>query len=430
MKIWEKGVETDQFVEAFTVGDDLQFDKLLAPYDVRGSIAHVKMLLKVGLLAETEAGELVSKLHELEVEVSKASFEIPASFEDIHSYIESRLIADLGETGKKVHTARSRNDQVLLDLCLFLKDEALTLKNLVRDLFMALQKQAAANQSNLMPGYTHMQAAMPSSFGMWFGAHAEALVDDLYLLHAAFQVADQNPLGSAAGYGSSMPIDRDLTTELLEFGGIKVNAMAAQMARGKLERTFGYALAGLAGTLGRLAMDLVLYMGQDFGFFALPERFTTGSSIMPHKKNPDPLELIRGHCNRIQALPTQIALLCANLPTGYHRDFQLLKDTLFPPLQSLKSCFQMAILLVPELRVNAKAIENDRYASIFSVELVNELVLSGMPFREAYQEVARRIGDGGYEDKRELSHSHLGSIGNLGLDRVQLKFDAAFSSIK
>ncbi|ODS78058.1 MAG: argininosuccinate lyase, partial [Chryseobacterium sp. SCN 40-13] len=338
MKLWEKGIPTDQKIEQFTVGNERELDIILARYDVLGSIGHAKMLSKTGLLTETEAADIIQALEAILLTIEKEQFTIEADFEDVHSKIESMLIAQLGDTGKKIHTARSRNDQVLVALHLYLKDEIIAIKALVKALFDLLMALADKNQQVLLPGYTHLQIAMPSSFGLWFSAYAESLIDDITMLNAALQVVDQNPLGSAAGYGSSFPIDRTHTTETLQFATLKYNVVAAQMSRGKSEKTLAFAMSSVAGTLSKLAMDVCLYVSQNFDFMTLPQQLTTGSSIMPHKKNPDIFELIRGKANKIQSLPYELTLITNNLPSGYHREFQLLKEGLFPAIQNLKSC--------------------------------------------------------------------------------------------
>lgn len=425
MKLWDKGIPTDKKTDMFTVGNDRELDLVLAPYDVIGNIAQAKMLAKVGLLTDAEAVDLVFALEEILADIKKGDFIIEDSFEDVHSKVEYLLIEKLGDTGKKIHTARSRNDQVLTDIHLYIKAELQTIKQQVKELFDLLIAQSKAYQNILLPGYTHFQVAMPSSFGMWFSAYAETLIDDVTLLNAALTVADQNPLGSAAGYGSSFPIDRTLTTQEMGFATLKYNSVAAQMSRGKVEKTTAFALASVAGTLSKLAMDITLYLSQNFSFISLPQHLTTGSSIMPHKKNPDIFELIRGKCNKIQALPYEITLITNNLPSGYHREFQLLKEGLFPALQTLKSCLEMAHYSIKEIKVNENILDDRKYDYLFTVDALNELVTQGVPFRDAYKIVGNQVDEGTFVSPKVTNHTHEGSINNLCLDEIVAKMHKA-----
>lgn len=427
MKLWDKGIGPDEKTDRFTVGHDRELDLILAPYDIRASRAHARMLGEIGLLTPAETHDLVRELDAMEREAEAGRFTIEPGFEDMHSKIEYLLTQKLGDTGKKIHTARSRNDQVLVALQLYLKSELNGIQARVKVLFDVLMALAERYKDVLLPGYTHLQIAMPSSFGLWFSAYAESLVDDIYLLQAACRVADQNPLGSAAGYGSSFPIDRDFTTRELGFSALKVNVVAAQMGRGKVERTTATALAAVGATLGRLAMDVCLYMSQNFGFVGFPDRFTTGSSIMPHKKNPDIFELIRGKCNLLQGVPGQLTLLTTNLPSGYHRDLQLTKEVLLPAVESLKSCLEMATESLREIQVRKDILDDPKYDYLFSVDALNELVSSGLPFRDAYRQMAASIEDGSYKPVKSASHTHQGSLGNLCLDRIRAKMDQALA---
>ncbi|RZJ64541.1 MAG: argininosuccinate lyase [Flavobacterium sp.] len=424
MKLWEKGIGTDEKINAFTVGNDRELDLHLAKYDAIGSMAHAKMLAKTNLISEAEAEDLVTALEEILFEIEKGNFKIEDDFEDVHSKIEFLLIEKLGETGKKIHTARSRNDQVLTDVHLYLKAELIEIKQLVKALFDLLLRRANENENVMLPGYTHLQIAMPSSFGMWFSAYAESLVDDVTMLNAALKVVDQNPLGSAAGYGSSFPIDRSFTTHEMGFADLKYNPVAAQMSRGKSEKTAAFVMSSVAATLSKFSMDVCLYLSQNFNFLSLPENLTTGSSIMPHKKNPDVFELIRGKCNRIQALPYEITLLTNNLPSGYHRDFQLLKEGIFPAVESLKSCLELVIFGVENLIVNPEILDDKKYDYLFTVDALNELVSNGIPFRTAYQQVASEINDGNFSSPKATKHTHEGSINNLCLDKIKAKMNA------
>lgn len=418
MKLWQKNTSVSGAVEQFTVGKDPEFDLLLAPFDTLGSMAHVKMLATVGLLTRSEADAVIEELKKIYALCKEGSFVIEAGVEDVHSQVELLLTRKLGDAGKKIHSARSRNDQVLVDIKLYLRHEIEMLVQAVEPFFQLLIRQSEQFKQYLLPGYTHLQLAMPSSFGLWFGAYAESLVDDMTTLQAAFKVVNKNPLGSAAGYGSSFPINRTLTTQLLGFADLNYNVVYAQMGRGKAERITAMALANLADTLARLSMDACLYLNQNFDFISFPAELTTGSSIMPHKKNPDVFELIRSHCNRIKALPNEIMLMTANLPSGYHRDLQLLKEHLFPAFQTLKDCIQMAMLMLDNIHVKENILADEKYKYAFSVEEVNKLVLSGVPFRDAYKQIGMDIEEGKFTYSTALNHVHEGSIGNLCNDKI------------
>ncbi len=428
--LWDKGFEPDKMIEQYTVGNDRELDMRLAKYDVEGSLAHIAMLEKIGLLTASELVELTEGLRQIAAEIETGSFEIEPDTEDIHSQVELLLTRRLGEVGKKIHAGRSRNDQVLVDLKLFLRDELRQIADAAKRLFDRLQSLSEQYKEVLMPGYTHLQIAMPSSFGLWFGAYAETLVDDMRLVAAAWRIANQNPLGSAAGYGSSFPLDREMTTRLLGFETLHYNVIAAQMSRGKSERAAANAMAAIAATVGRMAMDIALFMSQNFGFVSLPDNLTTGSSIMPHKKNPDVFELIRGHCNRLQAVPNEIALLTANLPVGYHRDMQLLKDILFPAVTSLKTTLAMCDFMLANLRVETAILDNPQYDYLFTVEAVNRLVLQGIPFREAYKEVGGEVQRGEFRPSRQLHHTHEGSIGNLCTEQIRAKMQKVMQEME
>ena len=419
MKLWQKNTTVSSAVEKFTVGKDKEFDLMLAPFDVLGNIAHAKMLASVGLLTADEAEALVIELQSIYALAIAGNLTIADSIEDIHSQIEFLLTKALGDTGKKIHSARSRNDQVLVDIKLFLRSEIEELVSSVQPFFDLLINQSEKYKAHLLPGYTHLQLAMPSSFGLWFGAYAESLVDDLITLQSAYQVVNKNPLGSAAGYGSSFPINRTMTTELLGFADLNYNVVYAQMGRGKAERITAQAIANLAETLARLSMDMCLYLNQNFDFVNFPAELTTGSSIMPHKKNPDVFELIRSHCNRIKALPNEISMMTTNLPSGYHRDLQLLKEHLFPAFQTLKDCLSMAQLMLENINVKENIMDNEKYKYAFSVEAVNALVLEGLPFRDAYKKVGLDIESGNFEVSSYVNHVHEGTIGNLCNDQIQ-----------
>ena len=421
MKLWAKNTASLKEVEQFTVGKDREFDLLLAPFDVLGNIAHAKMLATIGLLTNDEADQLTNELREIYKTTQaqdETRFTIHDSIEDVHSQVEFLLTQKLGDTGKKIHSARSRNDQVLVDIKLYLRSELEKTVSAINSFFDLLISHSERFKNHLLPGYTHLQLAMPSSFGLWFGAYAESLVDDTVTLKAAFDVVNKNPLGSAAGYGSSFPINRTLTTKLLGFADLNYNVVYAQMGRGKAERIVAAALANVAETLSRLSMDACLFLNQNFGFISFPAELTTGSSIMPHKKNPDVFELIRSHCNRIKALPNEIMMMTTNLPSGYHRDLQLLKEHLFPAFETLRNCIDMAALMLANISVKENILENEQYKFLFSVEEVNKMVLQGMPFRDAYKKIGLDIEAGNYTYSTNVQHAHEGSIGNLCNDEI------------
>ena len=417
-KLWEKNVKVDQQVEAFTVGKDREMDLYLAKYDVLGSMAHITMLESIGLLAKEELPVLLAELKNIYAIADKGQFVIEEGVEDVHSQVELMLTRKLGDMGKKIHSGRSRNDQVLVDLKLFTRAQIEEVVRLVSGLFDVLLSQSNRYKEVLLPGYTHLQIAMPSSFGLWFGAYAESLTDDLQLMQAAYKICNRNPLGSAAGYGSSFPLNRQLTTDLLGFDSLDYNVVYAQMGRGKMERTVAFALAGIAATLSKLAFDACMFNSQNFGFIKLPDQFTTGSSIMPHKKNPDVFELTRAKCNKIQALPQQITLISNNLPSGYFRDLQIIKEVFLPAFDELKDCLRFVTLMMQEVKVNETILTDDKYSLIFSVEEVNRLVLTGVPFRDAYKQVGLEIEAGRFTPQKAVSHTHEGSIGNLCNDHV------------
>ena len=425
MKLWDKGFSTDKKIDIFTVGNDRELDLILAKYDVIGNLAHAKMLHKIGLLSLEEISALEVELNAILKTIEAGEFTIEDSFEDVHSKVEYLLTEKLGDTGKKIHTARSRNDQVLVDVHLYLKDALVEINDGVDELFDLLIQLAEQYKDVLLPGYTHLQVAMPSSFGMWFSAYAETLIDDIYFLKAAYKVADQNPLGSAAGYGSSFPIDRDETTELLGFETLKFNSVAAQMGRGKLEKSVSFGLSSVAATLSKMSMDLCLYMSQNFSFISFPDELTTGSSIMPHKKNPDVFELIRGKCNKLQALPMEFTLISNNLTSGYHRDLQLLKEGLIPSFSTLKACLEMLTYSLKNIQVRENIVEEEKYLYLFSVEEVNKLVQNGTPFRDAYKIVGKNIEEGTFNPEKKVVHTHKGSVGNLCLDEIVAKKNRA-----
>ena len=424
MKLWNKGFEPDKAIEEYTVGNDRVLDLRLAQYDIEGSMAHIKMLETIGLIEKSELEQLLAALAELLEEAKQGHFVIEEGVEDVHSQVELMLTRRLGDVGKKIHSGRSRNDQVLVDLKLFMRDELRDIARHAKALFDRLIALSEEHKEVLMPGYTHLQVAMPSSFGLWFGAYAESLIDDVRLVAAAYDTANQNPLGSAAGYGSSFPLNRTLTTELLGFETLHYNAVAAQMSRGKTERAAAYAIASLASTIGRFAMDVCLFMCQNFGFVTFPDNLTTGSSIMPHKKNPDVFEITRGKCNRLQSVPNEIALLTANLPLGYHRDMQLLKDVIFPATREICDVMAMCDFMLQHIRINQGIVEDAKYDYLFTVEDVNRLVLEGKPFREAYREVGMAVQEHRYTPTREVHHTHEGSIGNLCNDKIVAKMEA------
>ena len=423
MKLWNKGFEPDKAIEEFTVGNDRELDLRLARYDVEGSMAHIRMLESIGLLGSDELPVLLAELEKIAQTIEAGKFVIEEGIEDVHSQVELMLTRTLGDLGKKIHSGRSRNDQVLVDLKLFIRDELKTLAKSVKLVFDRLQSLSNEHKDTLMPGYTHLQVAMPSSFGLWFGAYAESLVDDMEMLVAAYNIANQNPLGSAAGYGSSFPLNRTMTTELLGFETMHYNVVAAQMSRGKTERASAYAIASVASTLGRFAMDVCLFMCQNFGFVTFPDALTTGSSIMPHKKNPDVFEIMRGKCNRLQSVPNEISLLTTNLPLGYHRDLQLLKDIIFPATTTLRQSLEMCDFMLQNIIIKSDVINDSKYDYLFTVEDVNRLTLSGVPFREAYKQIGMQVQRGEYIPTREVNHTHEGSIGSLCNDKIAEKMD-------
>ncbi|MFC4871816.1 argininosuccinate lyase [Negadavirga shengliensis] len=424
MKLWQKDKTNKKEVETFTIGRDPEFDLLLAHHDVTGSLAHAIMLESIGLLTKEELGILKKGLKEIREEIREGKFVIETGIEDVHSQVEFLLTKRYGDVGKKLHSGRSRNDQVLVDLKLFYREAIRAVLEDVQKLFELLMDLAARHEKDLMPGYTHTQLAMPSSFGLWFSSQAEALIEDLQLWKAAYSIVNLNPLGSAAGYGSSFPLDRTLTTELLGFFDLHYNVINAQNSRGKTEKMLSFAMAGTAGTLNKLAADMILFMNQHFGFVSFPDELTTGSSIMPHKKNPDVFELVRAKSNQIQSSPQQIIMQLSNMTTGYHRDLQLLKETIFPDFEKIKDCLQITHLMLENIQVRQNILKDPFYAYIFSVEEVNKLVLNGMPFRDAYKKIGMDIEEGHFHPETELSHSHEGSIGNLCLPQINDKMKA------
>jgi argininosuccinate lyase len=428
MKLWEKGTTVNEAIEKFTVGKDRELDVYLAPYDILGSIAHVIMLESVGLIEQDELPVLLEALKKLYRQASDGKFIIEEGVEDVHSQVEFFLTKELGDLGKKIHSGRSRNDQVLLDLKLFTREGIREIVNTTSQVIDTLLAKSEQHKDILMPGYTHLQVAMPSSFGLWFGAYAESLTDDLELLLSAFKITNQNPLGSAAGYGSSFPLNRQMTTELLGFSNMNYNVVYAQMGRGKVEKIVAFALANIAATLSKLAYDVCLFNSQNFNFVTLPPEFTTGSSIMPHKKNPDVFELIRGKCNKIQGVPQQIALIINNLPSGYFRDLQTVKEIFIPLFAELHDCLSIANLALEKLQINENILDDSKYDYLFSVEEVNKLVLDGIPFREAYLQVAKKIEAGEFQPERTVKHTHEGSIGNLCLDIINAKKEAVIQN--
>lgn len=421
MKLWEKGIDTAKEIETFTVGKDRELDLFLAPYDILGTLAHIQMLESIGLLEAEELGKLQVALKAIHQTAEEGTFSIEDGIEDVHSQVELMLTRKLGDIGKKVHSGRSRNDQVLVDLKLYFLDEIRELTTLTTDLFQTLQALSETHKEILIPGYTHFQVAMPSSFGLWFGAYAESLIDDLQFMLAAYRVADQNPLGSAAGYGSSFPLNRSLTTQLLGFSTMSYNVVYAQMGRGKTEKLFAFALSSLASTLNKLAADVCLFMSQNFGFVTFPDELTTGSSIMPHKKNPDVFEILRAKTNRLQTLPLEISQIITNLPSGYHRDLQLTKESLLPSIEDTKDCLSITRFMLERIQVKDNIVAAPIYDYLFSVEEVNREVLNGVPFREAYQKVAKSIGEGKFDPDRKVKHTHEGSIGNLCTEEIHAK---------
>ncbi|WP_304064065.1 argininosuccinate lyase [Pedobacter glucosidilyticus] len=430
MKLWQKNTSTNNLVETFTVGQDREMDLYLAAFDVLGSLAHTQMLESIGLMTKEDLEKVQHELKKIYREIADGNFTIEDGVEDVHSQVEMLLTQRVGDAGKKIHSGRSRNDQVLVDLKLFFRSQIQEMVASTKELFDLLTELSEQHQDKLLPGYTHLQIAMPSSFGLWFGAYAESLIDDLELMLAAFKISNKNPLGSAAGYGSSFPLNRTLTTQLLGFDTLNYNVVYAQMGRGKTERVLAQAMSSIAATLNRMAMDACLFMNQNFGFISFPDELTTGSSIMPHKKNPDVWELIRGRTNQLQALPNQIMMLTTNLPSGYHRDMQLLKETLFPAFNSLMSCLDMAKLMLKNIKIKDDILADDKYAYLFSVEVVNNLVLGGMPFREAYKKVGLDIEAGNFETDRKVNHTHEGSIGNLNLPEVKAMMQSLQAQFK
>lgn len=439
MKLWDKGISVDKLIENFTVGKDRELDLYLAPYDVLGTVAHVKMLAKIGLISTSELKLLLPELREIYYDACNGTFTIEKNVEDVHSQVELIMTRNLGDLGKKVHSGRSRNDQVLLDIKLFIRNELNEIVDLVDELFKTLIGQSEKYKEVLMPGYTHLQVAMPSSFGLWFGAYAESLTDDMQLLLSAYKISNQNPLGSAAGYGNSFPLDRQLTTDLLGFDRLNYNVVYAQMGRGKVEKTVAFALGSVASTISKMAMDACLYMGQNFSFISLPEEYTTGSSIMPHKKNPDVFELLRSKCNKIQALTNEISTIINNLPSGYFRDFQTLKESFLPIFADLKDCLLIANFITGKIVVNRSILNDDKYKYMFTVEEVNRKVLEGIPFRDAYKMVGESVEQGTFLPEKQINHTHEGSIGNLCNDRIsekmkeilsQFNFDTYKSALK
>jgi argininosuccinate lyase len=427
MKLWQKDKTSLKEVEKFTVGRDQEMDMFLAPFDVLGSIAHITMLESIGLLEKSELQVLTAALKKIYARIQSGDFKVEDGVEDIHSQVELELTRQLGDVGKKIHSGRSRNDQVLVDIKLYLRHEIQQLVTEAKSLFDLLLSQSEKHKNHLLPGYTHLQLAMPSSFGLWFGAYAESLVDDLITLRAAYQVVNKNPLGSAAGYGSSFPLNRAMTTKLLGFDDLHYNVVYAQMGRGKTERIVASAMSNIALTLNKLSMDACLFLNQNFGFISFPDEFTTGSSIMPHKKNPDVFELVRARCNQLMALPGDLSIALANLPSGYHRDMQLLKEILFPAIQSLKDCLRMVQLMLSNVTVKENILQDDKYKFLFSVEEVNRLVLEGMPFRDAYKKVGLDIEKGEYNPPTTVNHTHEGSIGNLCLGEINANMQREIS---
>ncbi|MBR2302100.1 MAG: argininosuccinate lyase [Bacteroidaceae bacterium] len=428
-KLWEKNSTVNPEIERFTVGRDCELDLLLARYDILGSIAHSTMLESIGMLTNEEMCALHKELREIYTIALQGDFIIEEGVEDVHSQVELMLTRKLGDTGKKIHSGRSRNDQVLLDLKLFTRNELREVCELTHTLFYRLIEQSDNNCEVLMPGYTHLQVAMPSSFGLWFGAYAESLTDDMLFLQAAYRMCNRNPLGSAAGYGSSFPLNRTMTTELLGFDSMNYNVVYAQMGRGKCERNVAYALASLAGTLAKMAFDACMFNSQNFGFVKLPAECTTGSSIMPHKKNPDVFELLRAKCNRIQALPTDIILIMNNLPSGYFRDLQIIKELFLPAFSELKECLRMATYIIERIEVNKNILDDKRYDPMFSVETVNRLAAAGVPFRDAYKQVGIEIEEGRFVADKDIRHTHEGSIGNLCNDKITALMESIYSAI-
>jgi len=426
MKLWQKSTEVNKSIEKFTVGKDREMDMLLAEFDVLGSIAHTQMLESIGLLEKSELNILHKELKNIYREIQKGQFTIEDGVEDVHSQVELILTRRLGDVGKKIHSGRSRNDQVLLDLKLYIRDQIRVTVENVKTLFELLISLSEKHKNDLLPGYTHLQIAMPSSFGLWFGAYAESLADDLNMMLAAYKIANKNPLGSAAGYGSSFPLNRQMTTDLLGFESLNYNVVYAQMGRGKTEKNVAAAMSSIASSLGRLAMDVCLYMNQNFGFITFPDELTTGSSIMPHKKNPDVFELIRARCNRIQSLPNEISLITSNLPSGYHRDLQIIKENFLPAFEDLNNCLQIAAYMLGQIKVKTNLLKDEKYKYLFSVEVVNQMVLDGTPFRDAYKQVGALIEENKFKAPETINHTHEGSIGNLMNEEITASFDNIF----
>jgi argininosuccinate lyase len=427
-KIWQKSVTVNELVENFTVGRDREFDLQMAAFDVLGSLAHTQMLESIGLMSADDLQLVQQELKNIYKDIEQGNFTIAPEVEDVHSQVEMLLTERIGDAGKKIHSGRSRNDQVLVDLKLFFRHELQDVVEETEKLFRLLIELSEKHKDILLPGYTHLQVAMPSSFGLWFGAYAESLADDLELVLAAYKITNKNPLGSAAGYGSSFPLNRTLTTELLGFDGLNYNVVYAQMGRGKTERIIAQALSSIAATLAKMAMDQALYLSQNFAFVSYPDTLTTGSSIMPHKKNPDVWEIMRGKCNRLQALPTDVAMMTTNLPSGYHRELQLLKELLFPAFTDLKNCLHMAAFMLQNITVNADILNDPKYAYLFSVEEVNRMVLNGTPFRDAYKQVGAAIERGDFNPDKQVNHTHEGSIGNLMNAEITATFDKLVES--
>jgi argininosuccinate lyase len=430
MKLWDKGIETNKLVEQFTVGKDRELDVLLAESDILGTLAHIRMLETIGLLSKSELKELVKELINIYKTVSDSNFVIEDGIEDVHSQVELLLTRKLGDSGKKVHSGRSRNDQVLVDIKLYVRAQITEVAHLVDVLFNTLIQLSEENKKILMPGYTHLQVAMPSSFGLWFGAYAESLTDDMIILQSAYQVANQNPLGSAAGYGSSFPLNRTLTTELLGFKNLNYNVVYAQMGRGKTEKTVAFALASIGATLAKMAMDVCMFMNQNFAFVSFPDELTTGSSIMPHKKNPDVFELIRAKGNRLQALPNEMSMIIGNLPLGYNRDMQLLKENLFPAFDEIKTCISVTDMMLKHIILNKNILDDPKYLYLFSVEELNKLVLKDVPMRDAYKIIAADIKNGTFKPDKTVNHTHEGSIGNLCNKEIKQKMEAIKQSFE
>lgn len=430
MKLWDKGYDIDSWIESFTVGNDRQLDMLIARHDVEASMAHIRMLESIGLLTADELARLLEGLQQIAQEIEDGTFQICDGIEDIHSQVEQLLTERLGDVGKKIHSGRSRNDQVLVDLKLFYRTQLKELASETNQLFERLQQLSETYKDVLMPGYTHLQVAMPSSFGLWFGAYAETLVDDLQVVASAYAIANQNPLGSAAGYGSSFPLNRTMTTRLLDFEDLHYNVIAAQMSRGKTEQAVGYAVNAIATTLGRMAMDICLFNSQNYAFIRFPDALTTGSSIMPHKKNPDVWEIMRGRCNRLRSIANEISMMLSNLPLGYHRDLQLLKDITFPAFEEMKECLRMADFMLQHVIVNEEAVNDSRYDYMFTVEDVNRLTLAGVPFREAYKTIGSQVQQGTYKPNKQIHHTHEGSMGNLCNDKIAGKMKKVLKKLE